>query len=137
MSVLDVVKHSVKTIVENLEDNDQLAIVSYSDNARVEYKLQKMTASGKKQVNAVLDKLRTEGSTNLWDGLQTGMEIIRESYDEMRNQSVFIFTDGMPNVIPPRGHLPMLKKYQETYPNIQMMINTFGFGYSMDSLLLN
>lgn len=43
LSVLDVVKHSVKTIVENLQDEDQLAIVSYSDNARVELKLQKMT----------------------------------------------------------------------------------------------
>lgn len=96
-----------------------------------------MTGTNKKAVNAVLDKLHTEGSTNLWDGLQTGMEIIRENYDEMRNQSVFIFTDGMPNIIPPRGHLPMLKKYQESNPNIQMMINTFGFGYSMDSLLLN
>ena len=77
-----------------------------------------MNIDNKKKANEVLDQLVTEGSTNLWDGLQTGLEVIRENYEFGVNQTVFLFTDGMPNVNPPRGHIPMLKKYKETYPDM-------------------
>jgi len=40
-------------------------------------------------------------------------------------------------VIPPRGHIPMLKKYKEDNPEVNCAISTFGFGYSLDSALLN
>lgn len=56
-----------------------------------------------------------------------------------RLSSIFLLTDGMPNINPPRGHIPMLKMYLESYPpeKTQFTINTFGFGYSLDSPLLH
>lgn len=43
----------------------------------------------------------------------------------------------MPNVVPPRGHIPMLETYLESNPSSQpLSISTFGFGYSLDSPLL-
>ncbi|KDQ06762.1 hypothetical protein BOTBODRAFT_181289 [Botryobasidium botryosum FD-172 SS1] len=53
-----------------------------------------------------------------------------------RISSVFILTDGCPNIEPPRGHIPMLQSYLEKHPNRAFSINTFGFGYSLDSHLL-
>lgn len=38
---------------------------------------------------------------------------------------------------PPRGHVPMLKKYKEDNPSVNCAISTFGFGYNLDSKLLN
>ncbi|KAG8949154.1 hypothetical protein FRC04_008952 [Tulasnella sp. 424] len=56
-----------------------------------------------------------------------------------RLSSIFLLTDGLPNVEPPRGHIPMLKLYLESLPKerTKFTINTFGFGYSLDSKLLN
>lgn len=80
--------------------------------------------------------MRTEGSTNLWGGLENGLELIREANEPGKNAAVFLFTDGQPNVIPPEGHLPALRKYKDTHKQFTCTINTFGFGYSLDSKLL-
>jgi hypothetical protein len=54
-----------------------------------------------------------------------------------RFSTLFILTDGMPNINPPRGHIPVLKAYLNALDNSHTFnINTFGFGYSLDSKLL-
>lgn len=39
LSYLDVLKHAIKTIVKNLNENDRFSLVSYSDDARLEFNL--------------------------------------------------------------------------------------------------
>ena len=55
-----------------------------------------------------------------------------------RLSSIFLLTDGVPNVNPPRGHLPMLKLFLESQDpsKVNFTINTAGFGYELDSSLL-
>jgi len=48
---------------------------------------------------------------------------------------LFLLTDGCPNLEPPRGHLPTLDKLKKK-TNFTSTINTFGFGYELDSKLL-
>ena len=43
LSYLDLLKHAVKTTILNLNEKDRFALVSYSDDARVEYELSYMT----------------------------------------------------------------------------------------------
>jgi len=47
-----------------------------------------------------------------------------------------LLTDGVPNVTPPKGHIPELKAYKESHPDFSFQLNTFGFGYKLDSPLL-
>ena len=58
--------------------------------------------------------------------------------NERRLSSIFLLTDGLPNVNPPRGHLPMLKLFLESQDpsKVNFTINTAGFGYNLDSSLL-
>ena len=52
-----------------------------------------------------------------------------------RMKSVLLLTDGMPTVVPPRGHLAMLLQYKKE-TGMECTISTFGFGYALDSTLL-
>ncbi|KAG8919735.1 hypothetical protein FRC00_010974 [Tulasnella sp. 408] len=56
-----------------------------------------------------------------------------------RLSSIFLLTDGQPNVEPPQGHITALKLYLESQKRdtAEFTINTFGFGYSLDSKLLH
>ncbi len=137
LSILDITKHALRTIVYCLDSDDRFALISYSDSARVEYELNFMTPENKQEVLKCIDNLHTEGSTNLWDGLFKGMEELKKNKGSGRNAGVFLLTDGQPNIEPPRGHIPMLKKYQDENPDITFSIDTYGFGYNLDSELLN
>jgi len=135
LSILDLVKHAVRTIISSLSDQDQLALVSFTDQAAVVLGLTKMTDAGKKKAEKALEALQPLNSTNIWDGLYQGLEVLRQGAPD-KNSAVFLLTDGQPNVIPPRGHLPMLQKYKDEH-GLPGIVNTFGFGYNLDSKLLN
>lgn len=89
LSVLDIVKHSVKTIIATLEDQDELAIVEFNSKATVLLPLTclhssldilnsvAMAARGKVTANKAVDALDADGSTNLWDGLVTGLNLLK------------------------------------------------------------
>lgn len=136
LSLLDVVKHAVKTVIAVLQPRDRFALVSFSRVATLVLPLTLMDAGGKARANRALEALDADGNTNLWDGLANGLNVLRDAYTPGRNQSVMLLTDGEPNVIPPRGHIPMLLQYKEKFPAMAS-VNTFGFGYSLDSVLLD
>jgi len=139
LSVLDVVKHSLKTIIMNLTGEDRLALVAYSNNAETIFNLTAMDDAGRTSTEQQLDQLQPSGMTNLWDGLKTGMELLKAGAGPGRLQHIMLFTDGLPNINPPRGILPMLKKLKDKEPGgkLPCTINTFGFGYELDSELLS
>ena len=122
-------KHAVKTIADNLKESDRMALVTFEDSAEVIFGLTKMDKRGKEKAFNDIDSLRDLGSTNLWDGVQSGLEVIRKESTAEKNQAILVFTDGMPNIVPPRGHIPMLKLYKEKNPEIKPVIHTYGFGY--------
>lgn len=139
LCLLDVVKHAVKTIVGVLNPGDRLALVAYNHAASVTSPLLEMTEDKKMNTTKALASMSPGGQTNLWDGLLTGMEILRkaESHKSDRLAAVLLLTDGQPNMAPPRGHIPMLKKYKDTHgASFSCTISTFGFGYNLDSELL-
>jgi hypothetical protein len=76
-SVLDIVKHALRTVIHVLNDEDRLAVVSYNTAARQICGLTRLTADGKRTATASIEALSAGGQTNIWDGLLMGMEILR------------------------------------------------------------
>ncbi|CAE7850149.1 unnamed protein product [Symbiodinium microadriaticum] len=140
LSVLDIVKHALRTIIANLSGDDRLALVAYSNAAKTIFPLTEMNENGRKLSENKLEELVAEGMTNLWDGLQTGLTLLKEgAADSNRLQHIMLFTDGLPNINPPRGILPMLKRLKDKSEGgrLSCTISTFGFGYELDSALLS
>jgi hypothetical protein len=134
LSLLDIVKHACKTVIETLGPNDTFAIVSYADYAQVKFPFMKMTPENKSKARLVVESLKTHGSTNLWSGLHEAMELTREVE---RASDILLLTDGLPNIHPPRGELDTFERYKSKQTFWNCRISTFGFGYNLDSKLLN
>lgn len=136
LSQLDVVKHAVKTVIHTLGPHDRIAVVAFDQVAHTVLSLTQMTSDGRMRALTAVENMSLGGTTNLWDGLQTGLELLRTSSTLGKNKAVMLLTDGMPNVTPPRGELGALKNYLDSH-QFSATINTFGFGYSLDSQLLS
>ncbi|CAF4911889.1 unnamed protein product, partial [Rotaria socialis] len=107
-----------------------------NENAKILFQLTNMTADGKSSALAALARLTSDGDTNLWSGMQTGLEVLSKGQRAIgSNAALFLLTDGCPNVEPLRGHLPTLEKFKHK-TNFTCTISTFGFGYDLDSKLL-
>ncbi|QRV95227.1 hypothetical protein RhiJN_23245 [Ceratobasidium sp. AG-Ba] len=206
LSVLDVVKHATRTIIESMEDDDRIAIVTFSDASEVVVPLTYMTKGNRMSVWNQVDRLYVKSRTNLWDGLKAGIDLITTpssepssssaeakkalppllpttskrssflsliglgkkkqpiasssminntqsksdaktvlSYNSSPNassrrlRSVFVLTDGQPNIVPLEGHIPALKSYLDALPSDapKFTISAFGFGYQLNSQLLD
>lgn len=136
LSLLDIVKHATKTVVQTLGPKDHLALVTYADGARLVLPFTQMTKKNRAVACAAVEAFTTRGGTNLWDGLLKAMTLVQQSKG-IENANIFLLTDGLPNIHPPRGELPTLVRYKESNPRFRCRISTFGFGYSLDSQLLN
>merc|ERR1719223_209878 len=77
LTVLDVVRHAIKTVVHSLGQGDRLGIVSFSDKAKVVLELTSMDDEGKSKADSAITGMHADGQTNLWDGLQSGLEMLR------------------------------------------------------------
>ena len=127
-TILDITKHALITIIESMKPDDRISVVVFSNDARV---LVPLTTSD--NINKTLiTNLRTEGATNIWAGLNIGLQ---QFTNTNRIQSLLFLTDGLPSVhlLPPQGILHCLKRKMI---NSKINIYTFGFGYSLDSDLL-
>jgi len=135
-SILDIVKHAARTIINLLDKNDRMSLVVFGSMPKTIFELTSMNAKGKKKAEKALVDLEPQGNTNLWGGLSAGLDTLDKGKDKGNTSHLLLLTDGEPNVIPPRGHLPMVELYKKKHPDLSFTINTFGFGYDLDSKLL-
>lgn len=136
LSRLDIVKHALNTIVETLNENDCFSVVTFSNQGNVLIEKQKITVVNKQTILNKIKNLKPYGGTNLWDGVKCAIDIISQTQHTGHINSLFLLTDGQPTVEPPRGHETMLlNKLKQLGP--KCVLNTFGFGYDLDSSLLS
>lgn len=82
LSILDIVKHALKTVIHILKPEDRLALVGFSTNACTVFELQGMTAENRQKALDALDLLTPQASTNIWAGLLEGMDALRNAGEE-------------------------------------------------------
>jgi hypothetical protein len=135
-TILDLSVHTIKTIVKNMNERDYFGFVTFSNYIKDELNgYKKMDIFNKSSIITKLETLRAQGRTNLWGGLQKGIEILSEM-PLNNSKHCIIFTDGIPNVHPPRSYNNMVERYiTQKFPDIN--VHTIGFGYNIESNILD
>lgn len=95
---LDLVKTSMRTMVEQLRDDDALSLVSFSDEAKTV--LPMTTLNGERQrakARGAITALETAGSTNLHAGLRTGYRQAVKGVRAGATNRVVLLSDALAN----------------------------------------
>jgi len=137
LCILDIVKHACQMIRECLKPEDYLSIVSFADIAKVVIPPTKVDSSGTVKLQEAIKSLECEGRTNMWDACVKSLDLCLQNHTEGVNQKIMLLTDGQPNPEPTRGFEAELKRYAENNNGYPAAIDTFGFGYSLDSQVLS
>jgi len=134
LSILDIVKFATLVVVESLNPQDKLTIVTYSNDAETVLPPTKMTLDGKAKAKAVVADIKALLRTNLFDGLKLGVQHAHNVGDGYIH-SVFLLTDGFPTMHPEEGYDVCIPKVLSDNP-FPGSLSTFGFGSHLDDKLL-
>ncbi len=92
---LGLVRESLTLLVEELNRDDTVAIVTYSGSSDIV--LEPTAVRNRDEILDAIDDLRTGGSTNLQAGLDTGYDLAREAFREDGVNRVIVASDGLAN----------------------------------------
>lgn len=93
---LELVKSSLRLLVNNLREKDQVAIVTYCGNARVA--LPSTPGNEKQKIKDALEELTAGGSTAGGAGIEEAYRIAQKNFIPEGNNRIILCTDGDFNV---------------------------------------
>lgn len=125
---LDLVIHTLKTIVAATEAADTISLITFSNEGRLAFGRTQCTSAGKAEFGLVVDRLVAKGGTNIWDALRVADTHARP------DSVVILLTDGEPTEEPPRGTLHAFR--HRLSPQKPYTVHTFGYGYGLKPGLL-
>jgi len=85
----------------------------------------------KKDLVTLVDNIRQRGSTNIYDAIYKGMEMIKKrSKDETNEAAIMFFTDGQPNCgkYSSKDSIGINLRKEKLNMDFKYPIHTFAFG---------
>jgi len=93
---LGLVKESLSILVDELDDDDTVAIVTYDDSSGIV--LEPTSVRDRDEILDAIDRLRPGGSTNLEAGLREGYALADDAFQRDGINRVVLASDGVANV---------------------------------------
>ncbi len=123
---LPLIQSSLKLLVKELREQDNIAIVTYAGDSRIA--LPSISGSHKAEINAAIDSLDAEGSTNGGAGLEMAYQQAVKGFVKGGVNRILLATDGDFNVgiDDPKSIESMVKKQRES----GVTLSTLGVGDS-------
>ena len=130
---LDLVKSSLKLLVNNLRDKDRVSIVVYAGAAGEV--LPSTSGSDRQKIREALDKLTAGGSTAGGAGIQLAYKIAEKNFIKGGNNRIILCTDGDFNVgVSSNSELEKLIE-SKRQTGVYLTILGYGMGNYKDSKL--
>jgi Ca-activated chloride channel family protein len=123
---LGLVKESLTLLVDELNDDDTVAIVTYSDSSGIV--LEPTSVRDRDRIIDAIDELGPGGSTNLESGLREGYALARGAFDDGGINRVVLASDGVANagVTDPDQLAAMIREDADN--GIDLVTVGFGMG---------
>ncbi len=121
---LELVKPSLRKLVESLRPTDKVGIVKYGSEAGIV--LLPTPVENKQRILDAIDSLQTEGATNAEAGLKLGYELASVALDPEAINRVILLSDGVANV-GETGPDAILRQIEE-WAKQGILLTTVGFG---------
>lgn len=93
---LDILKEGFNLFVDQMADDDRIAIVSYAGSDKI--KLKSTSGREKDKIRRAIDRLGAGGGTNGAQGIVTAYEIAQENFVTGGNNRIILGTDGDFNI---------------------------------------
>ncbi|MFL5679039.1 MAG: von Willebrand factor type A domain-containing protein [Chloroflexota bacterium] len=130
---LELVKQSLRLLVDALHRDDSVAIVVYGTDARVA--LDPTPASSRDAILRAIDTLNPEGSTNAEAGLRLGYRVASDQLIEGGINRVVLASDGVANVGSTDASSILQRVGRRIDSGIQLVAIGVGMGNYNDALL--
>jgi Ca-activated chloride channel family protein len=132
---LPLLKQSMATLVEQLDERDRVAIVVYAGSEGVALPSTRIDAEGRAKVLQSLAKLEAGGSTNGGAGIKRAYELAMQDKTEGGVNRVILATDGDFNVgVTGQGSLVELVK-ERAKGGVYLTVVGFGTGNLNDAMM--
>lgn len=127
---LDLVKSSLKLLVNNLRDKDKVSIVTYAGNAVV--KLESTSGSDKQKIREAIDELTAGGSTAGGAGIMLAYKLAKKNFIAEGNNRIILCSDGDFNVgiSSEEGLEQLIEKERKT--GVYLTVLGYGMGNYKD-----
>ena len=94
-SPIQLVKETLNYIVDITNENDSIALITFHSSASLSQGLIRMTEANKNTMRSKINNLRASGGTNIYSGLQKGLEQVTKDYSSGdRVCSIILLSDG-------------------------------------------
>ena len=128
---LDLVKDALELLIEQLREEDRVAIVTYAGSAGLV--LPSTPGSDKSAIMNAISQLEAGGSTAGGEGIQLAYKVAKENFSSDGNNRVILATDGDFNVgVTSDGELERLIE-QKRRDGVFLTVLGFGTGNLKDS----
>lgn len=121
---LPLLKNSLKLLLDNLQADDTVAIVTYAGSAGVA--LEPTKVSDKSKISNILDSLGAGGSTAGAEGIRTAYQLAESHFNKNGVNRVILATDGDFNV--GITNQEELKSFIERKRDSGVFLSVLGFG---------
>ena len=92
---IKLVKETINYIIDITNENDNIALITFHSSASKVFDLTKMTEANKKTLKSKVNSLIASGGTNIYSGLQKGLEQVTKDYSSGdRVCSIVLLSDG-------------------------------------------
>jgi Ca-activated chloride channel family protein len=121
---LELVKKSLRMLVNELRPDDRVGIVVYGSVGRVV--LEPTGLTKRETIVRAIEGLETEGATNAEHGIRLGYEMANRLFDPEKINRIILCSDGVANVgqTGPKQILEQIKAYADK----GITLSTVGFG---------
>jgi Ca-activated chloride channel family protein len=130
---LEMVKSSLRLLVDQLRSDDRVGIVVFTSDARVV--LEPTSGSNREAILSAIDRLEPEANTNAAAGLRLGYQVAHAQFIEGGTNRVLIATDGVANTGSTDASAILDEAGAGATSGIQLVAVGVGMGQYNDSLL--